>query len=268
MSVQPFFTVIVPTHRRARLLRRALTSLRQQGLGESELQVVVVADLHDAATAEVASECLGAADSFVVRSGEPGPSLSRNLGLSLARGRYVLFLDDDDAHAPGALHSAKGLLEARPLDVALCNFTVVKERRPAGADVELLGEEAVDSSNRFHEGIFVKNRIHMSAVIFARHVLEGPTFDPYMRAYEDWEFMLGVMKHRTVFHMPLSLSRVHEVHDQTTDRRGDAAVANDFNAVLDYLYVYRRHPAPNDAVRQQRQQLLKQCGLNIPAACL
>jgi hypothetical protein len=135
-------------------------------------------------------------------------------------------------------------------------------------DVEALGEEPVDSSNRFHEGIFVKNRIHMSAVIFNRRVLEGHLFDPYMRAYEDWEFMLGVMKSLTVFHIPLSLSRVHEVHDQTTDRRGDAAVANDFNAVLDYLYVYRRHPAPNDGVRQQRQQLLKQCGLNVPMTCL
>ena len=267
MAATPFFTVIVPTHRRARLLRRAVTSLRDQGLGD-ELQIVVVADLHDAETAQVASECLGPVDSFVVRSGDPGPSASRNLGLTLARGRYVLFLDDDDAHAPGALRQARDLLVARPLDVALCNFTVVKERRPAGQDVELLGEEAVDASNRFHEGIFVKNRIHMSAVIFARQVLEGHSFDPYMRAYEDWEFMLGVMKGLTVFHMPLSLSRVHEVHDQTTDRRGDQAVANDFNAVLDYLYVYRRHPAPHDSVRQQRQQLLKQCGLSVPVACL
>lgn len=230
--------------------------------------MVVVADLHDALTAQVASECLRPGDSFVVRSGEPGPSSSRNLGLTLARGRHVLFLDDDDAYAPGALRQARDLLSARSLDVALCNFTVVKERRPAGLDVEVLGEEAVDASNRFHEGIFVKNRIHMSAVIFSRQVLEGHQFDPYMRAYEDWEFMLGVMKGLTVFHMPLSLSRVHEVHDQTTDRRGDQTVANDFNAVLDYLYVYRRHPGPNEQVRQQRQQLLKQCGLNVPVGCL
>lgn len=267
MPNRPFFSVIVPTHRRARLLRRALDSLTSQGLDQA-LEIIVVADLHDPETAQVASAGLRPWDSFVVRSGEPGPSLSRNIALGMVRGQYVLFLDDDDAHAPGALRSARDLLAARPLDVALCNFTVVKERRPAGQDVEMLGEDAVDSSNRFHEGIFVKNRIHMSAVIFSRQVLEGRTFDPYMRAYEDWEFMLGVMKDLTVFHMPLSLSRVHEVHDQTTDRRGDQPFANDFNAVLDYLYVYRRHPAPTDAVRQQRQQLLKQCGMNVPSQCL
>lgn len=263
---QPFFTVIIPTHRRARLLRRALGSLKEQELGE-DLQIIVVSDLHDAATAQVASECLGAGDSFFVRSGEPGPSASRNLGMERARGRYVLFLDDDDAHALGALQSARKLLQEKPMDIALCNFTVVKERRPEG-EAQWLGEDPVDSARRYHEGIFVKNQIHMSAVIFSATALQGREFDPYMRAYEDWEFMLGVIKDRTVFHVPLMLSRVHEVHDQTTDRRGDQVFANDFNAVLDYLYVYRRYPAPSEPIRQQRHQLLKQCGLTVPAACL
>jgi len=53
-----------------------------------------------------------------------------------------------------------------------------------------------------------------------------------------------------------------------TDRRGSSKAANDFNAVLDYLYVYRRHPAPTPELRRKRADLLARTGLPIDADLL
>ena len=260
-----FLSIIVPTHLRAYLLRRTLKSIKEQAF--KNVQVIVVSDVQDLPTMEVCHEFLGAADTFIKRSGAPGPSESRNLGLQFALGKYVMFIDDDDAYQPGALEQIHLRLTTGQAEIVFFNCTVVKERR-ANGEATYLGEVELDLSRQFTDDIFVKNCIHMSCIVFPRYLLSGIRFDPHMRAYEDWDFMLAAMKGAPVSHIPLSVTRVHEVHDETTDRRGASTEANDFNAVVDYIYVYRRHPAPNAAIQEKRRQLLLRGKFDIPAYCL
>jgi len=96
-----------------------------------------------------------------------------------------------------------------------------------------------------------------------KSILKGIEFDPYMRAYEDWDFLLSVFDKKMPTHIPILSSRVYEVSDETTDRRGSTASAQDFNAVLDYLYVYRRHPIADIEVKEKRSKLLTQAGLTL-----
>ena len=262
---QPFLSIIVPTHKRAPLLRRTLQSIKDQSF--TDLQVIVVSDVADLPTMQVCHELLGPRDSFVRRAGVNGPSASRNLAMQLAQGEYVMFIDDDDAYQPGALARVHDWLSTHRADVVCFNCSVVNERR-GDAEPVLLGETELNLAGRYGEDIFVKNSIHMSTIAFPRHRLAGLEFDPHMRAYEDWDFMLAAMKNASVTHAPINVTRVHEVHDDTTDRRGASTAAKDYNAVVDYLYVYRRHPAPNAAVQDKRRQLLLSCRMDVPAYCL
>jgi len=108
----------------------------------------------------------------------------------------------------------------------------------------------------------------MSCFAFPRQLLQGIEFDPFMRAYEDWDYLLSVFHRQMPTHVPFLGSRVFEVADATTDRRGSSEQANDFNAVLDYLYVYRRHQAPTAELKQRRADLLKMTGLPIDQGLL
>ena len=201
------------------------------------------------------------------RNGAAGPSESRNIALRLVRGRYVLFLDDDDAWHPGLLaHLAGSDAVARGLPLHF-DCTVVKERR-LKSKTEILGEMPLDLAAALTPQIYVKNRIHMSCFAFPRHLLQGLAFDPHMRAYEDWDFLLSVIDRGMPVHVPFCGSRIFEVDDETTDRRGSSRNATDFNAVLDYLYVYRRHPAPTAALKEERSALFRLLGLAIPAETL
>jgi len=103
----------------------------------------------------------------------------------------------------------------------------------------------------------------MSCFSFPRLILKDLFFDKTMRAYEDWDFLLSVFDRDFPVYVDILGSRVFEVDDDTSDRRGNSAPAKDFNAVLDYLYVYRRHPGATDAIREGRQLLLMSVGLNI-----
>lgn len=261
----PLFSVIIPTHRRANLLARALASIQQQTLSDRH-EIIVVSDCADSATDAVCHQWLKPTDTYIRRSGSAGPSASRNLALQLAKGQYVLFLDDDDAWHPALLAS---LQECAPLNKGLpvfFNCTVVKETRPPEG-VERLSEAFLDTGALLDKNVFVKNQVHMSCFATPRGLLQDLTFDHHMRAYEDWDFLLFLIERQMPVHVPILGSVVHEVDDATSDRRGNTTPAQDFNAVLDYLYVYRRHKVDPD-LQEKRAALLRSVGLALDAQLL
>ena len=261
----PLFTVIIPTHRRANLLARALTSIAQQTL-LSNHEVIVISDCEDENTELVCRKWLKSTDTYVRRSGAPGPSLSRNLGIKMAKGEVVLFLDDDDAWHPELLASLKESIELRQGHPVYFNCTIVKESRDVGGGKKH-SETFLNTHGLLTSDVFVKNQVHMSCFATPRVLLHGLRFDPYMRAYEDWDFLLFVFERKMPKHLNILGSQVHEVDDDTTDRRGSSQSANDHNAIIDYLYVYRRHPVSQE-LQQKRAALLANAGLNLPPELL
>ena len=262
----PFFSVIIPTHLRARFLKRALESIKSQISGYL-VQVIVVSDVIDSATDLVCNALLGPHDIYIRRGGVPGPSESRNLGLTVASGCYVFFLDDDDAWHPDFIRQ---LSESTRLDSVVplyFNCTVAKESR--GSNVfEISSEVLLNQSGSLTQAVYIKNQIHMSCFVFPRGILRGLLFDTHMRAYEDWDFLLFAFDRAFPEHVDILGSRVFEVDDETSDRRGAAAKATDFNAVLDYLYVYRRHPGATEAIKIGRRDLLASVGLQLSSEML
>lgn len=258
----PYFTVIIPTHKRSLLLHRALTSIKAQNL-PAPLEIIVISDAADSATDQVCHVLLSEEDKYIRRNGPAGPSESRNLGLSLAKGQHILFLDDDDAWHPGLLEHLYGHQELAQGNPVYFNCSVVTESRlPEGP--QQISEHALDLSGKLNELVYVKNQVHMSCFAFPKNLLNGLQFDPFMRAYEDWDFCLSVFDRQMPVHTPFLGSRVFEVHDETTDRRGNNPNATGWHAILDYVYVYRRHPVINEELKSQRANLLQIAGMNIP----
>lgn len=255
------FSVIVPTHLRPRLLQRALESIKAQ-VADVPVEVIVVSDAIDPATETICNTLLSPNDIYLRRNGVRGPSESRNLGLSLTSGQYVLFLDDDDAWHPNFIGQLWEAIHSNPEQCLYVNCSVVKESR-SSPEPEFLSEAFLNLENMLTPEVFVKNQVHMSCCVFPKYVLKGLEFDKHMRAYEDWDFQLSAFERSFPVHVPIVGSRIFEVDDASTDRRGSSQAATDLNAVFDYLYVYRRHPGPTDAIKQSRQSLLASVGLSI-----
>lgn len=256
-----FFSVIVPTHKRPQLLERALSSITQQ-MSPVPFEVIVISDITDEGTDKVCRNLLSSNDTYIRRSGSSGPSASRNVGLLLAQGRYILFLDDDDAWHPNLLaqlYNQAAIQRGRPV---YFNCSVVKESRLPEGPVTL-SETVLNLEGRLMHDVFVKNQVHMSCLAYPRPILDGLLFDTHMRAYEDWDFQLAAYAREWPQHVPVLGSRIFEVDDATTDRRGQSQAAHDFNAPLDYLYVYRRRAAPTEGLQHARAALLQQVGLEV-----
>ncbi len=112
-NFQPFFSVIICTFNRARLLPRALDSVLAQT--ETSWEAVVV---DDGSRDETHAIVRRYADEFpnvrYLYHANRGLSPSRNVGIAAAAGEFVTFLDSDDWYLPEHLATRRALLAANP----------------------------------------------------------------------------------------------------------------------------------------------------------
>lgn len=257
----PLISLIIPTHLRSLYLTRALDSINKQTLRD-QIEIILVSDIADEMTDKVAFSFLNSKDIYIRRNGSLGPADSRNIGLQQAQGKYVMFLDDDDTWHPSFTLELLKIIDGFSSNVAYMNCVVVKESRNITGPIKI-SELEMNLYGVLDLNVYVKNQVHMSCYIFSKHIVSGLTFDNTLRGYEDWDFQLAVIDREMPIHLPIICSYVHEVDDATTDRRGASAGATGFNAILDYLTIYRRHMAPDVETKTKRKYLLESVGLSL-----
>ena len=259
--MRPFFTIIIPTHRRAQLLGMSIDSLRAQSFGDFEL--IVVSDCADEETFRVASSKLNDLDVFIKRKGPRGPAESRNSALDSASGEYVIFLDDDDTLAPSYLEQLHAECEKNPRSVLYCNYQVVFENRDT-FPATFVREQACSIASIPLSQLYVKNFIPPIVVAYPRRTLENKRFDRHLM-YEDWDFLLNVAQDAEFHHHDIGGPIKHE--DESPNQIQRCTESNRY-LVMDYIYIYRKWPGRTEDIKLQRQQLMMTVGLQFPTEWL
>jgi glycosyltransferase involved in cell wall biosynthesis len=131
-------SVIIPTYNRARRLPVLIEALLQQSIDHSRSEVIVVDDgSSDSTWSVLQSYQQKQKDGWIriLSQSNQGQAVARQYGVREARGRYLLFLDDDmEAAHPGFLQSHLAFHEKTPVPtVALGAILPPKDnpRRPA-----------------------------------------------------------------------------------------------------------------------------------------
>lgn len=96
-------SIVIPVHNRVGLLREALASIARHHLHSSE--VIVCDDGSSEDLPHLLEEYRDLLDGLVISRTEKsfGAQVARNRGLSLAQGKFVMFMDSDDALADGGI---------------------------------------------------------------------------------------------------------------------------------------------------------------------
>lgn len=121
-------SLVMPAHNVERYVASAVRSALSQDFWRVE--VIVVDDSSTDGTARIVAE-LAARDPRLrlVRADFGDPNRSRNLGIQLAQGEYLGFLDGDDILRPGALRDLVGSLEGSGSDFAVGSYDRLVGRR-------------------------------------------------------------------------------------------------------------------------------------------
>lgn len=256
----PYYTIIIPTHGRPELLRRSIASIRANDF--KDVEIIVISDEVNSATFQVAAELLTQYDMFIKRTGPNGPAGSRNIGLSHAKGQRIIFLDDDDAILPTYLMEAKAWCDKHPDKVLYVNYRVIQEDRENNGAPTLTTDLTV--GNQPLQSVYIKNFIHNHTCLYPLQSVKGRLQDGHLASLDDWDFLLNVLSEVDFQYVDISGPVIYKDYVNMGNRRGSSAEAQGNKAVLDYLHIYRRWPAPTPELKAERQKLLSSVGLTVP----
>jgi glycosyltransferase involved in cell wall biosynthesis len=246
MNNTPLLSVIIPTYKRPQKLARSLQSIQAATISAHE--IIVVDDCPLGSGFDVAKS-VGAR--YVNKAGtNRGLSASRNIGMNMARGVFIAFVDDDDFFAPNGIDALINQAGASTAvihgDYARFDSTVLTQVSLAGTSIDRL---------------LVGNVIPVGAYLIQRAAINKP-FDIGLRSHEDWEFLLAHILSGGIKYVPETIVMIDKTENESTSMH--ARRKSMF--WLDFLSIYARFPAPHLA--EVRAQALQRLGINLPVELL
>lgn len=250
------FSVILTTYNRPDLLKDALASVDSQTLRDFE--VIVVND-----NGEPVEHLLAAYDfpiTYIRQGRNQGLSAARNAGLAMARGRYVVYLDDDDIYLPNHLAVLAEAFEQNPDSVIYTGVEYVNEKLEDGQRIELGRGQPFKHEAFDRDRLFVQNYIPVNTWAHPRQMLATVgEFDTSLAAFEDWDMLLRLATRYPFVHVPTVTS---EVHVRVPGAGGDHMLGRErknFPAL--YRELYERYPgSASEGLQRGRQQMLESLG--------
>ncbi len=225
---EPVVTVVVPTYNGQHFVADTLKSVLAQT--QPSVELIVVDDGSTDSTCDVVLSAAPAAQLLTKRNG--GVSAARNLGLVKARGRFVIFLDQDDIWHPDMLRLQVQWLDAHPAHaVAVCRyhhwFPQEDGQYPsAEATWPPRVDLAVDpdfTGAVYHQFLLDCWALTSGTLIRREALLACGGFDETLPYSEDWELWLRLSRQHqfALLRWPPVLYRQHPVQGSRVPRSRD-----------------------------------------------
>ncbi|PSM50225.1 glycosyl transferase [Chroococcidiopsis sp. CCALA 051] len=111
---QPFFSIIIPTYNRPERLANCLQSIAQLNYPPDRFEVIVVDDGSEIPIEPVVASLRKQLNLTAIAQQNSGPANARNSGATRARGKFLVFTDDDCMPAPEWLKTLEVRFKAAP----------------------------------------------------------------------------------------------------------------------------------------------------------
>jgi len=204
---EPLVSVIIPTHNRAEMLKRAVDSVLKQSY--SNIEIIIIVDNCTDNTSEVITQLMDKRIVVITLDENVGGAQARNIGIDNAKGEYFAFLDDDDEWYESKL--SKQLSAFRNNDniaIVSCNYKTMN------------GNKITRISN-------AKNKINIDDMLYKNHCgsfsfcvikkeyVIGLRINPDLKACQDWDLWLKILVNSGKQAKTLKpiLTKYHEGHD-------------------------------------------------------
>lgn len=186
----PTVSTVIPTRNRADLVVRAVRSALAQTY--ENLEVVVIMDGPDPATAKVLSEIRDERFRFMMLEEPVGAAKARNLAAESARGEWIAFLDDDDEWLPEKIQLQIERAESSQYRYPIvCSQVCARSSHqeliwPRKAPSRPLSEYLLARSGfSYGEGL-----ISTITLFVPKQLFELVPFRPDLRRHQDWDWVL------------------------------------------------------------------------------
>lgn len=211
---QADISVIVPCYNAQRYLNVCLESLHAQK--DPEIEMILIDDGSTDATGEML-DAFAAAEprARVIHIPNGGVSAARNRGLAMARGRYIAFMDADDALEKDSLSLLYQQAIETDAQIVSANHTLFDMEKSARVRVEV--EPVTQQPMEIAREIIHMHRIYNNLwnKLYDRALFDGLRLDESVRIGEDALMNLQLfLRARKVAHLD-AYTYVYRVHSQS-----------------------------------------------------
>lgn len=233
-------SIIIPTKDRPHLLPRAVASALAQSV-DGGVEVIVVDD----GSARPPDLPPAPGLKLIVCDPPVGSSRARNLGLEAARGRWALFLDDDDELRPGMLARALAAAAAAKLPPpvgVLCGIEVVG---PDGMVREIRRPPTLPRGSAFHLAPPQPGRslLTKQTLVAERSVLlDIGGFDPSFRSRVHTDLFLRLNPVCSLLGLPEAGYRLHRHGEERISTNRALRIASFDQLIRKHAALLEAHP--------------------------
>jgi len=189
-------SIIVPVYNGEKTIKKCIESLVSQTITIDE--IIVVDDGSTDSTPDIIKSLSEQNSNIRLLSCQnSGVSAARNLGLSLATGKYIGFVDADDYSEPDMYETLLKNIIANNSDCCICGFFTEKE----GISTPLsYGKSGEISLNELLNALFISDSVggFIWNRLFKRGVLADLTFDSSIAMCEDKLYQLELFTTRDI----------------------------------------------------------------------
>lgn len=224
---QPLVSVIMPCYNMEKYIAATIESVQRQTYPHWEL--LIVDDTSTDGTADMVRSHQIQDDRihFVVKPKHSGIADTRNQCISMAKGRFLAFLDADDLWHPEKLEQQLQFMTERKIGFSYSSYDCVDEEgKPL--------EKRVKSAGNLDYDAYLHNTIIGCSTVMIDTTIIGNVFVPHFRTSEDTATWLNILKKGFLAYaieQPLTSYRI----------RQHSASSNKLKASSDLWRVYRQN---------------------------
>lgn len=187
---QPLFSIVLPTYNRAHTVTRAIRSCAEQTC--QDFEIIIVDDEKSTDDIETAIAPFADLRIRLVTSHRGRAAAARNTGIRLAQGRYVAFLDADDAFLPEKLSLCRQRLQESP-QALIYSQTYVD--RGVGR-LWIKPSRGLRENENIFDYLFVeKGWVHPSTVVVNAVLAKNSPFNEDLSFGDDTQFTIDLWRH-------------------------------------------------------------------------
>ena len=267
----PLVSIVITTHNRPTLLKRAIDSAVGQTYPNTE--IIVVDDASEKETQTVCDQYKNIKYYYIPKEESKGGNYARNLGIKASSGKYISLLDDDDYWKSEKVEKQVNALESNP-QCGLC-YTDYYREELCPDDSTILHENKINRlfQGDMHAKIWACVLITTSKFIVRRDLLiQVGLFDEELRFWQDFELLVRLAQVSAFINCCETLTIIRDDHQEKgrlTNNYYDWLKAIKFinkkhkvlysNAPIKYRIVYKIHVYGSGYTRASKHHLRKEC---------
>lgn len=215
MTNMPLVSIILPTHNRARTLRRSINSILAQSF--SDFHLIVIDDASEDETTTVVESLCDGRISYLRSEDRIGAAAARNVGIGATKSELLAFQDSDDEWEPDKLKVQIAVLGSSNTAGVIYSdmWRISKDSRTElFIAPNITNSSLLDEDHRYSvQGIGIQ-----SALIRRDLLSRVGLFDTSLPALEDLDFFIRLSKETRFIKVDTPLVRYYETEGISSNR--------------------------------------------------